>query len=86
MKYKIGGHWGHCVFWINKDQFKKKRYWLWTIFNVHGHHQRPPRVGDLLTGEFENSVMTFKFTSVKVMRDPRDQFFGSVRIVKQASK
>ena len=86
MKYTIGGCWGCHVQWLNKEQFKKKRLRPWNRFSVHGHHSRIPQRGDLLEGDFRESTKTFKFTDVKQMRDPRDQFFAKVKLVKTEKK
>ncbi len=71
--YELGGGWGdHVGFFPEYEDGKREQ-------RVTGHKMRRPKVGDFLRVPMQSGrVLTFKFIEVRLMRDPRDQFFGTV--------
>lgn len=84
---RIGGGWGCRVeWWPDSSQFEKKPFSYDTVYDVVGWLTPRPKVGETLLDEFERSWMLFEFVEVKTMRDPRDMFYGKVKIRKQLRK
>lgn len=60
--------WGNSINWMDWDKRK-----------VYGHMTPTPKKGDILRAKMESGkIARFEFKEVDVMRDPSDQFFGTV--------
>jgi hypothetical protein len=84
--YGIGGIWGSSIQWSSSTAFDN-----WTgdeeqLFDVTGFKQQTPKVGQTLSGDFNKSIIVFKFVSVERCRDPSDMFFAKVKPFKQMMK
>ena len=70
-RFTVHGGWGHHVEFLDFEARK-----------VHGHLPERPSEGDFLTAEMNSGkIAVFRFTEVRRMRDPADQFFGTVEDV-----
>jgi hypothetical protein len=78
--YKIGGGWGCSICWNNPKDFDTK-YKEGSVFEVYGWQPVIPQKGDTLLGEFKKSWRKFVFIEVKRAGDPRDMFFGKVKLI-----
>ena len=77
--------WGRRISWTDSSQFQKRKLDE-DEFDVNGHHDPVPVVGQTLVAEFQRSWIVFEFVSVERMSDPEDQFFAKVKAVKQVLK
>ena len=83
--FTIEGGWGNHISWLSPEQFEKV-ITTDTEFALYGHKRKKPKAGDTLLGEFENSFMVFKFTSVSPCGNPKDMFFAKASIIRQHPK
>jgi len=67
--YQIGGGWGYHINWWDVDRLR-----------VHGHYDPIPVVGDRLRARMASGrTGIYEFIEIAAMRDPKDQFFATVR-------
>lgn len=76
--YHICSGWGNRISWSRPEQFHVE-HTDDTRFDVDGHQERIPKIGDTLEGEFKSGHRKFRFVSVKPCWDPPDQFFAQVK-------
>lgn len=79
--FTLGGGWGRHVSLFNAAEFN-----VHQPVRVWGHFQPRPKVGQTLVGEFQKSLIKFRFESVEYCRDPPDMFFAVVRAIDQGPK
>lgn len=75
--WKIGGGWGTHITWIPGLIPEATDY-----TRVYGHTSTFPHVDDLLESLLESGrTGVYRFTQVRIEKDPPDMFFGKVEWV-----
>lgn len=76
VKPRVISMWEHSG-WGNSIYFSD-----WNTRRVTGHLTPTPKEGDILRVKMESGrIARFKFKEVRVMSDPKDQFFATVSVL-----
>lgn len=82
--YKHGGGWGSSVQFTSVDWSKVNMEK--DKLSLYGFKSRKPRKGNTLSVEMHHHWLLCEFVSVEYPGDPRDMFFGEVKIIGYALK
>ncbi len=85
--FEIGGGWGNSIQWWQPKEFHNIKEG--GIFSVYGFKSKPfkiPKIGDTLVGQFQKCWMKFIFIEVKWEDNPKDMFWGKVKVTEQILK
>lgn len=83
--YLICSDWGHAINFTNPEQFTVEFDEKTAEFDIVGHQQRIPKIGDTLDSKFKSgTTYRFIFTEVSPCGNPTDMFFAKVKFLLNA--